>query len=77
MVDVHPLKKGQERGVFAVKLADNLVDVYIIEEKAFYHYNPESFRTLNILVYLYLSVPTSRTVRLHSTWYFLISVFIP
>ena len=38
-VDVHPLKKGQEKPVIAVKIADNLVDVYIIESKAFYHYN--------------------------------------
>lgn len=39
IVDVHPLKKGQENAVIAVKVADNLVDVYIIEERAFYHYN--------------------------------------
>ena len=39
IVDVHPLKKGQEKAVIAVKVADNLVDVYIIEKKAFYHYN--------------------------------------
>jgi len=39
IVDVHPLKKGQEKAVIAVKLADNLVDVYVIEGKAFYHYN--------------------------------------
>lgn len=39
IVDVHPLQKGQEKAVFAVKVADNLVDVYIIEERAFYHYN--------------------------------------
>jgi len=39
IVDVPPLKEGQERPVIAVKVADNLVDVYIIEEKAFYHYN--------------------------------------
>ena len=39
IIDVPPLKKGQEKAVIAVKLADNLVDVYIIEEKAFYHYN--------------------------------------
>ena len=39
IVDVHPLKKGQEKAVIAVKVADNLVDVYIIDEKAFYHYN--------------------------------------
>ncbi len=39
IVDVPPLKEGQEKVVIAVKVPDNLVDVYIIEEKAFYHYN--------------------------------------
>ena len=39
IVDVHPLKKGQENAVIAVKVAGNLIDVYIIEEKAFYNYN--------------------------------------
>ncbi len=39
IVEVPPLKKGQEKAVIAVKLADNLLDVYIIERKAFYHYN--------------------------------------
>ena len=39
IVDVHPLKKGQEKAVIAVKVAENLVDVYIIGEKAFYYYN--------------------------------------
>ena len=39
VVDVHPLKKGQEKAAIAVKVADNLIDVYIIEERAFYHYN--------------------------------------
>ena len=39
IVDVSPLKKGQEKAVIAVKVAENLVDVYIIEERAFYHYN--------------------------------------
>lgn len=39
IVDVPPLIKGQEKAVIAVKLAENLIDVYIIEEKAFYHYN--------------------------------------
>ncbi len=38
-VDVPPLKKGQEKAVIAVKVADDLVDVFIIGEKAFYHYN--------------------------------------
>ena len=44
IVDVHPLKKGQEKAVIAVKVADNLIDVYVIEEKAFYYYN---FRIIN------------------------------
>ena len=39
IVGVRPLKKGQEKAVIAVKVAENLVDVYVIEEKAFYHYN--------------------------------------
>lgn len=39
IVDVHPLKKGQEKAVIAVKVADNLIDVYVIEGRAFYHYN--------------------------------------
>ena len=39
IVDVYTLKKGQERAVIAVKVADNLIDVYVIEGKAFYHYN--------------------------------------
>ena len=39
IVDVPPLKKGQEKAVIAVKVADNLVDVYIIEKRGFYHYN--------------------------------------
>ena len=39
IVDVHPLKKGQEKAVIAVKVAENLIDVYVIEGKAFYHYN--------------------------------------
>ena len=39
IVDVHPLKKGQEKAVIAVKVAENLIDVYIIDKKAIYHYN--------------------------------------
>ena len=39
IADVHPLIKGQEKAVIAVKVADNLIDVYIIEGKGFYHYN--------------------------------------
>ncbi len=39
IVDVPPLNKGQEKAVIAVKVAENLIDVYIIEKKAFYHYN--------------------------------------
>ena len=39
IIDVYPLRKGQEKAIIAVKLADNLIDVYVIEEKAFYYYN--------------------------------------
>ena len=39
IVDVYSFKKGQEKTVIAVKVADNLVDVYVIEGKAFYYYN--------------------------------------
>ena len=39
IVDVHPLKKGHEKAVIAVKVADNLADVYVIEGRAFYYYN--------------------------------------
>jgi len=39
IIDVPPLKKGQEKADIAVKIAENLVDVYVIEERAFYHYN--------------------------------------
>ena len=48
IVDVHPLKKGQEKAVIAVKMADNLIDVYIIDEKAFYYYNFNLSRNYNI-----------------------------
>ncbi len=44
IVDVHPLKKGQEKAVIAVKVAENLVDVYIIKDRAFHYYN---FRILD------------------------------
>ena len=36
---VHPLYEGQEKVAIAVKIADDLVDVYIIDEKTYYHYN--------------------------------------
>ena len=39
IVDVPPLKRDQEKAVIAVKVAENLVDVYIIDSRAFYHYN--------------------------------------
>lgn len=39
IVDVYPLRKGQEKSVVAVKVADNLIDVYVIEGKAFYYFN--------------------------------------
>ena len=44
IVDVPPLKKGQEKIVITVKVAENLVDVYIIKDRAFYYYN---FRILD------------------------------
>jgi len=37
--DVHLLKAGDIKAVIAVKIAPNLVDVYIIESKAYYYYN--------------------------------------
>ncbi len=37
--DVYPLLQGQIKAVIAVKVAQDLIDVYIIEDKAFYHYN--------------------------------------
>jgi hypothetical protein len=36
---VHLLREGQIKAVIAVKIAPDLVDVYIIEAKAYYHYN--------------------------------------
>ncbi len=39
ILDVYPLRKGQEKAVIAVKVSDNLVDVYVIEDRAFYHSN--------------------------------------
>lgn len=36
---VLPLKKSQEKAVIAVKIGLELINVYIIENKAFYHYN--------------------------------------
>ena len=38
-MDASSLKKGQEKAAIAVKITDNLIDVYVIEERAFYHYN--------------------------------------
>ncbi len=37
--DVFPLIQGDKKAVNAVKIGPKLVDVYIIEEKAFYHFN--------------------------------------
>ena len=37
--DVPPLKEGQVKAVIAVKIDENLVDVYIIDARAFYYYN--------------------------------------
>ena len=39
IVDVYPLKKGQEKAVIPVKMANELIDVYIINGKGFYHFN--------------------------------------
>lgn len=39
VLDVGELTKGLICLVFAVKLDSNLMDVYIIEDKAYYHYN--------------------------------------
>ena len=39
IVGVPPLKEGQVKAVIAVKISQDLVDVYIIEAKAYYHYN--------------------------------------
>lgn len=39
VVDVHILKKGSVKAVKAVKMSLELIDVYIIESKAYYHYN--------------------------------------
>ena len=44
IVDVHILKKGSVKAVKAVKMSLELIDVYIIESKAYYHYN---FRLLD------------------------------
>ncbi len=38
-MDVYPLMKGQEKAIITVKVAKNLVDVYIIEDKTYYHNN--------------------------------------
>jgi hypothetical protein len=37
--DVFPLIQGDKKVVNAVKIGPKLVDLYIIEEKAFYHFN--------------------------------------
>ena len=44
VVDVHILKKGSVKTVKAVKMSLELIDVYIIESKAYYHFN---FRLLD------------------------------
>jgi len=44
IVDVHILKKGSVKAVKAVKMSLELIDVYIIESKAYYHFN---FRLLD------------------------------
>ena len=50
--DLPLFQNGQEKAVMVVKLADNLVDVYIIEEKAFYHYNFTIISALRIKEFL-------------------------
>ena len=37
--DLSLFGKDLERDVFAVKVADNLADVYVLEKRAFYQYN--------------------------------------
>ena len=39
MEDVHSLKEGQTKAVIAVKIAPDLIDIYVIESKAFYYFN--------------------------------------
>lgn len=39
IVDVHTLKKGSVKAVKAVKMSIELIDVYVIESKAYYHFN--------------------------------------
>ncbi len=39
IVSVHPLKKGSVKTVKAVKMSIELVDVYVIESKAYYFFN--------------------------------------
>ena len=46
IVIVAPLKKGQEKAVIAVKVSENLIDIYIIEGKGFYYYNFNPFFAL-------------------------------
>ena len=43
--DVGELVKGLQYAVSAVKLAPNLIDVYIIKNQAYYHFN---FRLLEL-----------------------------
>jgi len=37
--DIGDLKKGLKYGVIAVKLSPELIDVYIVKLKAYYHFN--------------------------------------
>lgn len=39
LVDIYTLKKGAVKAVNAVRMSVVLVDVYIIESKAYYHFN--------------------------------------
>jgi hypothetical protein len=36
--DRQPIKKGQEKAAVAVKVAENLIDVYIFEDRTLYYY---------------------------------------
>ena len=39
IIDVHLLKKGSVKAVKAVKMSIDLIDVYVIESKAYNHFN--------------------------------------
>ena len=39
LVDIYSLRKGSVKAVKAVRISVELLDVYIIESKAYYHFN--------------------------------------